>query len=301
MVDEQLKRRKDSETEKVVIYKEGVNDKIEVEEDGMAEILEKEEAFTEKLKGQDQKRAETTEAFVKATADYFIKQSNKKIEQLNKEISEAEKQADILQGLAENGNIDAKESLAEQQKIIAEANRKKEAEQKRQQRIQLASSVYSTYSSKIASGSKNPLAETIRDTTVLQQFIASLPTFEDGVDDTGTNGRGIDGKGGFLSVLHPNERVVPKSLNEQIGGLTNNELSQMAMEYQNGKMVRSDSQMGSALELSVLVNRLDTLTKVIQDKPETNIELGEITQSAMEIVKSTKRGNTHTFNRYKVK
>ena len=94
---------------------------------------------------------------------------------------------------------------------------------------------------------------------------------------------------------------MPKSLNEQIGGLTNNELSQMAMEYQNGKMVRSDSQMGSALELSVLVNRLDTLTKVIQDKPETNIELGEITQSAMEIVKSTKRGNTHTFNRYKVK
>ena len=145
------------------------------------------------------------------------------------------------------------------------------------------------------------MAETIRDTQVLNQFIQSLPTFFDGTEDTGINGRGIDGKGGFLSVLHPNERVVPKSLNDQIGSMSNDELSQLAMEYQNGKMVRSDSQISSALELAVLVNRLDNLTKVIQDKPETNIELGEITQGAMEIVKSTKKGNTIVYNRYKVK
>ena len=94
---------------------------------------------------------------------------------------------------------------------------------------------------------------------------------------------------------------MPKALNEQIGGLTNDELSNLAMEYQNGKIVRSDSQVSSALELAVLVNRLDNLTQVIQDKPETNIQLGEITQGAMEIVKSTKQGNTIVYNRYKVK
>ena len=301
-------RQNDRAKEEVIIVENAENEKLEIREDGFdsiddynAEFLDKEKDLTEKLKDEEQQRAEDTQAFVKATADYFIKQSNKKIEQIDKEISEAEKQSETLRALAENGNIEAKESLAEQQKIIADANRKKEQEQKRQQRIQLASSVYSTYSSKVASGSKNPLAETIRDTTLLQQFIQSLPTFEDGVDDTGTNGRGIDGKGGFLSVLHPNERVVPKSLNEQIGGLTNDELSNLAMEYQNGKIIRSDSQTSSALELSILVNRLDNLTKVIQDKPETNIELGEITQGAMEIVKSTKKGNTIVYNRYKVK
>ena len=255
----------------------------------------------DKSKDTNKKILETSDALVKASADYFIKQSNRKIEQLDKEISMAEKQADTLRSLAEQGNIDAKESLAEQEKIISEANRKKIQEQQRQQRIQLAQSVFSTYNSKIQSNSKNPLAETIRDTQVLNQFIQSLPTFESGIDDTGTNGRGIDGKGGFLSVLHPNERVVPKALNEQIGGLTNDELSNLAMEYQNGKIVRSDSQVSSALELAVLVNRLDNLTQVIQDKPETNIALGEITQGAMEIVKSTKKGNTIVYNRYKVK
>ena len=149
--------------------------------------------------------------------------------------------------------------------------------------------------------SKNPLAETIRDTQVLNQFIQSLPTFESGIDDTGTNGRGIDGKGGFLSVLHPNERVVPKALNEQIGGLTNDELSNLAMEYQNGKIVRSDSQVSSALELAVLVNRLDNLTQVIQDKPEFSAEVGKITQTSFEILERTKTKNTTVYNRFNIK
>ena len=301
LVEQQLKRREDAEIEKQIIREQGLNDVEELN----AEELEMQEDLNEQLvdkeKELNQKLFESSEQLVKASADFFIEQSNRKIEQLEKEIEMAEKQADTLRALAEKGNIDAKESLAEQQRIIAEANRKKLEEQKRQQRIQLASSVYSTYTSKVNAGSKNALAETIRDTTLLQQFIQSLPTFESGTEDTGSNGRGIDGKGGFLSVLHPNERVVPKSLNEQIGTMSNDELSQLAMEYQNGKIVRSDSQISSALELAVLVNRLDNLTKVIQEKPETNIELGEITQGAMEIVKSTKKGNTIVYNRYKVK
>jgi TP901 family phage tail tape measure protein len=298
---QQLKRQKDAETEKIIIHEQGINDKKELDDEYLESIDKYNDKLVEKQKEANRVIFESTDAIVKASADYFIQQSQRKIEQLEKEISMAEKQADTLRALAEQGNIDAQESLAEQQKIIAEANRKKLEEQKRQQRIQLAQSVYSTYTAKVNANSKNPLAETIRDTQVLNQFIQSLPTFFDGTEDTGTNGRGIDGKGGFLSVLHPNERVVPKSLNDQIGSMSNDELSQLAMEYQNGKMVRSDSQISSALELAVLVNRLDNLTKVIQDKPETNIELGEITQGAMEIVKSTKKGNTIVYNRYKIK
>ncbi len=301
LVVEQTERRKDAETEKLIIHEQGINDKKELDDKELENIDDYNQQLIDKSKEANKKLLETSDALVKASADYFIQQSNRKIEAIEKEISMAEKQADTLRTLAEQGNIDAKESLAEQQKIIAEGNRKKLEEQQRQQRIQLAQSVYSTYTSKVNANSKNPLAETIRDTQVLNQFIQSLPTFESGIDDTGTNGRGIDGKGGFLSVLHPNERVVPKALNEQIGGLTNDELSNLAMEYQNGKIVRSDSQVSSALELAVLVNRLDNLTQVIQDKPETNIQLGEITQGAMEIVKSTKKGNTIVYNRYKVK
>ena len=255
----------------------------------------------EKVVDSAKKTYETQKEFIKLTADYFIKRSNDKIAQMDKEIAKAENQYTLLQTLAANGNINAQESLAEQQRIINEANARKEKELKRQQRIKLAESVYSTYNSKVAAGSEHPLMDTIKDTMLLQQFIASLPTFYDGTEDTGKNGNGIDGKGGFHAVLHPNERVIPKSLNEQIGGLSNEALAKMASEYQNGKIIRSNSQIGSAFDTAVLVGKLDELTMAIKQKPETNIGIGEITQSVMEIVKSTKQGNTTTYNRYKVR
>jgi hypothetical protein len=247
------------------------------------------------------KRLKTQEEFIKMTTDFFIKNSEKKIAQMDKEIAKAESQYTLLQQLAANGNINAQESLAEQQRIINEANARKEKEMKRQQRIKLVESVYSTYNSKVAGGSEHPLMDTIKDTMLLQQFIASLPTFFDGTENTGKNGNGIDGKGGFHAVLHPNERVIPKSLNEQIGGLSNEALAKMASEYQNGKIIRSNSQIGSAFDTAILVGKLDELTSAIKQKPETNIGIGEITQSVMEIVKSTKQGNTTTYNRYKVR
>jgi hypothetical protein len=256
----------------------------------------REEELAEIAKIEEQKRE-----IIKVTSEFFQKQSDKRIAQYDKEIAAAEKQYDVLKGLAESGNINAEQSLAEQQRIIDEANRKKEQELQRQQRIKLAESVYSTYSQKVSDGSKNPLAETIRDTTLLQQFINSLPTFFDGTEDTGSNGRGIDGRGGFQAVLHPNERVIPKHLNDKIGSLSNTDLARVAQEYNNGKIVEGGQQTKSALEFALLVNELKDLKSVIQDKPETNIELGQITNSVMEIVQSQKRGNSVTYNRFKVR
>ena len=238
---------------------------------------------------------------IKATADVFNKISENRINQIDKEIAAAEKEQDRLEQLAKDGNITAQQSLAEQQRIIDEANLKKEREQKRQQRIKLAESIYSTYSQKLESGSKNPLAETIRDTTLLQQFISSLPTFLEGTEDTGVNGRGVDGKGGFHAVLHPNERVIPKNLNEKIGALSNVELAKVAQEYQNGRAMDGATQSASALEFSLLINEMRDLKQVIKEKPETSIGLGEITQSMVEIVEKRVRGNSVTFNRFKVR
>lgn len=247
---------------------------------------------------------EERNAWVKFATDYFIEQSNKRIAQLDKEIAAAEKQQETLRELAANGNINAKESLAENQRIIDEANRKKAQQERRKQMIELVSGVYQTYNQKVASGSDNALMETIRDTVLLQQFantlLGNMPTFFDGTEDTGKHGEGVDGKGGFHAILHPNERVVPKSLNEKIGSLSNEQLAKVAQEYQNGKLI-SGTQPMSALDLSLLVNKMDELAHVIKNKPETNIELGEITSSVMEIVKTTKQGNTLKTNRFKIR
>jgi hypothetical protein len=165
--------------------------------------------------------------------------------------------------------------------------------------MELANTIYQTYASHAAKDPKTALMNTIKDASLLQAFISSLPMFYDGTEDTGRGG-GVDGKGGFHAVLHPHERVIPKSLNDQIGNLTNEQLTRLAMEYQNGRLVGQDVA-HSSLDLAILANKLDNLTEVIKHKPETNIQLGEITQSAMEIVQSTRKGNTTIYNRFKVR
>ena len=260
--------------------------------------------FNKKIKEKEQKaneeRYKTVQDFAQKTTDFFKQQSDKRIAQIDKEINAAQKQSDYYKELAAQGNINAQQSLAEQERIIAEANRRKEREQKNQQRLELANSILQTYSGYAAKDPDTALVKTIRDASLLQAFIQSLPMFYDGTEDTGTNGRGVDGKGGFHAVLHPNERVIPKSLNDQIGGLTNEELTRIATQYQSGRLVGHDVA-HSSLELAVLVNEMKDLKEVIKRKPETNIELGEITQSAMEIVKSTRQGNTIVYNRFKVR
>jgi hypothetical protein len=247
----------------------------------------------------EEEKWKTTQEFAQKTTDFLIAQSDKRISQMDKEIAAAEKQADYYRELAANGNINAQQSLAEQERIIAESNRKKEREQKRQQRMELANTIYQTYAGHAAKDPETALMKTIKDASLLQAFISSLPMFYDGTEDTGRGG-GVDGKGGFHAVLHPHERVIPKSLNDQIGNLTNEQLTRLAMEYQNGRLVGQDVA-HSSLDLAVMVNELRDLKEVIKQKPETNIQLGEITQSAMEIVQSSRKGNTTVYNRFKVR
>lgn len=308
LADDELKIEKDLQTQNLIIQKNTTDeidklqqDKLDLIDDTNAQLLDK-----TKVEAKDEidvlkKAEEEKRALIKMTSDFFIGQSEKRIAKIDEEINKATQQYEHLKGLAESGNIDAQQSLAEQQKIIDDANLRKQRELKKQQRIKLAESVYSTYSQKVESGSKNPLAETIRDTTLLNQFINSLPAFESGTENTGANGRGVDGKGGFHAILHPNERVIPKSLNEQIGAMSNEDLARIAQEHQNNKNFGGNYQSGTSLELALLVNEIKDLKTIIKDKPETNIELGEITTGAMEIVKSVRQGNTTTYNRYKIK
>ena len=60
----------------------------------------------------------------------IILSNNHNVKSSKSKISEAEKQADTLRALAEQGNIDAQQSLAEQQEFIKKKNREKLEEEK---------------------------------------------------------------------------------------------------------------------------------------------------------------------------
>lgn len=286
------------------------DDMVKTKEDTNKRILEgwknhlKEKEDAEKKANDDElarekQKAEDRKAIAQGLYDFLKELSDRRIAKMDEEISKATAQLEHYKKLAEEGNINASQSLAEQQKIIDEANRKKMIEERRMAMLELAKTAYATYQDKVANKSKKPLADTIRDITLLQAFIKSIPAFEEGTEDTGKNGRGVDGKGGFHAILHPNERVIPKALNEQIGDLSNTELARIANNYRAGK-IGDATQTRGALDFAILVNEIKDLKSVVKHKPETNIELGEITTSMMEIVHSVKKGGKTTYNRFKI-
>ncbi len=280
------------------------NETLETKKDIDEEEVEQEEKKEEELADVRKQRADDQLAILEALTNVANEYADKRIAKIDEEIEASENRFNSLQELANNGNILAKESLAEEAKLIAEQNKKKEQMEKRKQRVQLASTVMQTYLSNSQDPEvKNPLQKTITDTVLLTEFIKSLPGFFDGTEDTGRNGQGIDGKGGFLSVLHPNERVIPKKNNELIGGMSNDELSQLAYNYQNG-LVR-DVADGLSLSkdmsgVSILAGKLDSLERTINNKPEHSLEVEQIIDGAMAISRTTKRGNTKIYNRYRV-
>ena len=244
--------------------------------------------------------------FAQKTTDFLKKQSDERIKQIDKEIAAAEKQADYYRELAANGNINAQQSLAEQERIIAESNRRKEREQKRQQRMELANTIYQTYAGHAAKDPDTALMKTIKDASLLQAFISTLPMFYEGTETTVSNALGmpqLPGKDGHIIRVDGAEKILNPKLSAMTGNMTTEQIAKVAQDYQNGKLIGlgTASQLANALDFHVMVSKLDELTNVIKHKPETNIQLGEITQSAMEIVQSTRKGNTTIYNRFKVR
>ena len=144
-------------------------------------------------------------------------------------------------------------------------------------------------------------ASAITNTEVLSRFVAALPTFFDGIEDTGTHGQGVDGRGGFHAILHPNERVITAKQNAKMQGVSNEEVAAIVEQYRYGQFIPV-IQAASASDggTETLGKKLDAVQKAIEDKPVPSIELAEITQAAMIIRKTEARGNRVTHSNYKV-
>ena len=143
------------------------------------------------------------------------------------------------------------------------------------------------------------LKEAFLGAGTMSAFIAALPTFFDGTDNTGTHGQGIDGRGGFNAILHPNERVMTSKQNDVIGNHTNDQVAEIMHNYNLGAYDLNPIYL-NGLDTSNMESKLDNIQKAIQDKPENSIDVIGITKTAMIIRDTKKIGNFTTTSRFKV-
>lgn len=267
--------------------------------------IEYQKLLNNEIKKEQSTFAKDFNQVVKLSADYFIEQSNRKIAQIEKEQQQHEKAYSLYSDLAKNGNIQAKESLALENQQIVEANKKKQAELKKQAMWKLIEGGVSAYAKNAGDSSvKNPVMKTFSDITLLTQLLKTLPSFEVGTEDTGKNGNGIDGRGGFHAILHPNERVLTKEQNKLIGNVSNEDLALTMNKINSGELVKlkegATSNVGNWQNMA-LISEIQDLKNIIKNKPDFKIEAGEIIQGAMSIVETKTTKNSIYSNRYIVK
>lgn len=233
------------EEERIELQKENLALQIAQLEEGSIERLRLEQELNNLLIDQSRKRAEE-EAKIEKDKYKKIGESaregfqligdlsesffDQRIEDIDEELSAAEKREDELRQLAIAGNQTAEESLAAEQKRRAELEQQRAEQIKRQKLAELGLSAIETYGANVAAGKPNPLAATIADISLLQAFIESLPGFYEGAEMVGdTLTPVLPGRDGHIIRVDGGERILSPSQNAMIPhNMSNMELAQMA-------------------------------------------------------------------------
>jgi len=103
----------------------------------------------------------------------------------------------------------------------------------------------------------------------------------DGVENTGAGGNGDD-RGGMLWMLHPEERVMTRKQNIKTGGMSNDDLADMAMMYNTGQLINPMTDLALSVnnkkdkhtdKTYLIVNGLNELKQTIINEPKQQVNV----------------------------
>ena len=213
--------------------KKNLEDRIELlEEDSIARLeLEKElnELLLEEQEESQSKRKQVLEDGIEVLDTLFANSREKQNTALDNEIDALETRIDDVKNAIDNGNSEASQSLAELEKRKIEAEKEKEELRKKEIRDEKIIAGLQL----LASNDGN-VGKTLGDVSLLIAALSNMPSFFDGTEDTGTVSNPLDSNGGRTAILHDNERVMTAEQNKKVGGLSNEDLADVAMMHNKG-------------------------------------------------------------------
>lgn len=196
------------------------------------------------LKEQDDTKKQA-EALKKIKVDEELKTADEITTAIEKGLdrrNEAEMDALKIQGDQIESELSVQESLfkdgldntlAYDEKAKAENTEKELAQARKAAKEKKALELSHTYISflqsflKDGSNPENAAVKALASTLVSEGIADAIAgSAFDGVEDTGGKGT-MDEKGGKLWIVHPNERIVPKAINDKLQGISNEDLGNM--------------------------------------------------------------------------
>lgn len=251
-------------TERLKNVEEGSAEELKLRQELFNALLDQEQKQGEKLIAQRVKLQEAASTVITAFGEKLFENE---LNRLDKELEAVKSRSNELRALAANNVESATENLAFQQKREAEIERERERTRQKQAKSKAFLTLLDTASAKAAAGDENAIVNTIFDAQVLKAFVQTLPSFYEGTDLTQKGN--IDSKGGFISVLHPNEMVFS---NDDLGDMGNpTTRSEIKTGFNLGKAMMSQVQTVSTTNQNAydnrVIDRLDRVEKAISSKP----------------------------------
>lgn len=215
------------------------------------------------------------EEAMKAVSDIIKKEIDAQLDKIQKEIDATKGRQETLMRLAEQGQLDAQQSLAEEQKREAELELKKEKMIKRQAQLEAGLAALNQFNANVDSGSKAPLAKTIADITALYAFINGLPGFYKGTEYL-SDEAAQKGRDKILIRADEGERIFSAEQNKRIGNIGNEEATRVLNAYTSGALsniaeVAHNKSSSIMIETAKLEKKVDELITVTRNKPVQQI------------------------------
>jgi TP901 family phage tail tape measure protein len=235
---------------------------------------------------------------------------DKKIALLDKEIDARKTHADELRKLADDGNIKASESIAEEERLANEALIKKEKLEKRKQQIAMVSAFLQSYLAAIEAGEKpaQAIVTAGSDKAVIESFINTMPAFIDGTNTTVADSLGapmMSGEDGYAIRVDGREKILNPELSGMTGNMTTGQIAKLSQDYLNGKLVSkmdgAQQTGGSYMDSNAIIKSIQGLEQTIKNKPEIEYNLEEVVQGLYSFTRKETKGNTVIYNKYRVK
>lgn len=227
--------------------------------------------------------------------DALIENIDRRIAARQGEISQSQERINQLQELAAQGNLEASQSIkAEEAKQDLLEKQIQDLERKRRNLLIVNTALLAAQQG-LEAGDQNAFANAQQS---VNSFISGLPTFKEGTENTGKGGN-VDGDGGFLSVLHPGERVLTSEQNQPLlsRGIANDDLSTFAMLGHDMMMMQNAKRNAKSFEdfetLAVLngiysgqQEQLKELKEMPKKMPVTRFHFDEQKRAFIELIKT---------------
>jgi hypothetical protein len=316
--NEKLILLKSKNTKEEISKEEIINKRAELEEkiwlekqagkdstDLQIQLAELNRSEKERQLEQEKKHYEKLVQFGKKSADellnYQIKKSQEKQKIIDGEISDSEKQSDLLAQKASQGNLLAEESLKKQQEITNKYRDKRQREEEREQRLEQAKK-FAEMATNITNSLIQKGGEPIGSAGKAIGLVGAIKAlfgggFFFGTDDTGNNSPVADGYGKITGFTHENEQVWSKKDRADVGFASREDLKK-AFQFMNSPQmilgnIKTTTDTTHAPILKEQLAKLDEMSSKL-DRIPNEFFSQEIVDGVLSAVHIKKSGNTTT-------